>query len=461
MGSLSLPCFDSVTRVSRGEKEIGAVELETDKFDFEQGNNNNKENILMNKPTKNDWVCIANSECQATNRRGGLYCRMCGTAYKESYVKLKQMQKIQREEEKKRKKEEREAQARSSSMLNRDFTNSKKKEEKSENDDDDDVDLESSLMFLTMSNASITSKRSGGDFADGGAGESGQKKGDETRKRLAEALTWEEVKEEQLKKSFPLMSFVFFAAFVYILVPICVCFFGVVFAGAISYLEDWSLEHSFFFIVGEIVKSPINLNNNMDYPSHPSGVCLSVMLSLWSYLIILTTVALLSDLEIIKFWAFKMEAVLVDVFRVTLLSDSDARARAIGSRSVFFSFKVGEILGLASFMLIFAPFMITLVGSLTTLLLYETEGITYRKALTLSLRGLSLGRSYDETILKLNNPASLVYILYLCCTEMAIGTIFVGFLFQSHFKKNWFPAKWARARRKRNSSGGKAERAPA
>ena len=62
-------------------------------------------------------------------------------------------------------------------MLNRDFTNSKKKEEKSENDDDDDVDLESSLMFLTMSNASITSKRSGGDFADGGAGESGQKKG--------------------------------------------------------------------------------------------------------------------------------------------------------------------------------------------------------------------------------------------------------------------------------------------
>ena len=93
MGSLSLPCFDSVTRVSRGEKEIGAVELETDKFDFEQGNNNNKENILMNKPTKNDWVCIANSECQATNRRGGLYCRMCGTAYKESYVKLKQMQK--------------------------------------------------------------------------------------------------------------------------------------------------------------------------------------------------------------------------------------------------------------------------------------------------------------------------------------------------------------------------------
>ena len=93
---------------------------------------------------------------------------MCGTAYKESYVKLKQMQKIQREEEKKRKKEEREAQARSSSMLNRDFTNSKKKEEKSENDDDDDVDLESSLMFLTMSNASITSKRSGGDFADGG-----------------------------------------------------------------------------------------------------------------------------------------------------------------------------------------------------------------------------------------------------------------------------------------------------
>ena len=309
MGSLSLPCFDSVTRVSRGEKETGAVELETDKFDFEQGNNNNKENILMNKPTKNDWVCIANSECQATNRRGGLYCRMCGTAYKESYVKLKQMQKIQREEEKKRKKEEREAQARSSSMLNRDFTNSKKKEEKSENDDDDDVDLESSLMFLTMSNASITSKRSGGDFADGGAGESGQKKGDETRKRLAEALTWEEVKEEQLKKSFPLMSFVFFAAFVYILVPICVCFFGVVFAGAISYLEDWSLEHSFFFIVGEIVKSPINLNNNMDYPRHPSGVCLSVMLSIWSYLIILTTVALLSDLEIIKFWAFKMEAV--------------------------------------------------------------------------------------------------------------------------------------------------------
>ena len=166
MGSLSLPCFDSVTRVSRGEKEIGAVELETDKFDFEQGNNNNKENILMNKPTKNDWVCIANSECQATNRRGGLYCRMCGTAYKESYVKLKQMQKIQREEEKKRKKEEREAQARSSSMLNRDFTNSKKKEEKSENDDDDDVDLESSLMFLTMSNASITSKRRGGDFAE-------------------------------------------------------------------------------------------------------------------------------------------------------------------------------------------------------------------------------------------------------------------------------------------------------
>ena len=219
------------------------------------------------------------------------------------------------------------------------------------------------------------------------------------------------------------MSFAFFAAFVYILVPICVCFFGVVFAGAISYLEDWSLEHSFFFIVGEIVKSPINLNNNMDYPRHASGVCLSVMLSIWSYLIILTTVALLSDLEIIKFWSFKMEAVLVDVFRVTLLSDSDARARAIGSRSVFFSFKVGEILGLASFMLIFAPFMITVVGSLTTLLLYETEGITYRKALTLSLRGLSLGRSYDETILKLNNPASLVYILYLCCTEMAIGTV--------------------------------------
>ena len=95
MGSLPLPCFDSggVTRVSgRGEKEIGAVELETDKFDFEEGNNNDKENILMNKPTKNDWVCIANNECQATNRRGGLYCRMCGTAYKESYVKLKQIQ---------------------------------------------------------------------------------------------------------------------------------------------------------------------------------------------------------------------------------------------------------------------------------------------------------------------------------------------------------------------------------
>ena len=100
MGSLPLPCFDSggVTRVSgRGEKEIGAVELETDKFDFEEGNNNDKENILMNKPTKNDWVCIANNECQATNRRGGLYCRMCGTAYKESYVKLKQIQEKERE----------------------------------------------------------------------------------------------------------------------------------------------------------------------------------------------------------------------------------------------------------------------------------------------------------------------------------------------------------------------------
>ena len=126
-------------------------------------------------------------------------------------------------------------------------------------------------MFLTMSNASITSKRSGGDFADGGAGESGQKKGDETRKRLAEALTWEEVKEEQLKKSFQLMSLAFFAAFVYILVPICVCFFGVVFAGAISYLEDWSLEHSFFFIVGEIVKSPINLTTTWIIPDTRVG----------------------------------------------------------------------------------------------------------------------------------------------------------------------------------------------
>jgi len=455
MGSLPLPCFDSggVTRVSRGgEKEIGAVELETDKFDFapEQGNNN-KENILMNKPTKNDWVCIANSDCQATNRRGGLYCRMCGTAYKESYLKLKQLQKIQREEEKKRKKEEKEAQARSSAMLNRDFTSMKKKGDDDANDDnnsddDDDNDVESSLMFLTTSNASITSKRSGG-----GANESAQKKGNETRKRLTEALTWEEMKEEQLKKRFPLLSFVFFVAFVYILVPMCVCFFAIVFAGVISYLEDWSLEHAFFFIIGEIVKSPINLNSNMDYPVHEIGVCLSVMLSIWSYLIILTTVALLSDLEIIKFWARKMEAVLVDVFRVTVLSDSDERARALGSRSVCCSFKVGEILGLTCFMLVLAPLVITFVGALATLFLYETEGVSYRKALTLSLRCLSLGKSYDETILTLENPASLVYILYLCCTEMAMGTVFVGFLFQSHFKKSWLPAQWAKARRERET----------
>jgi|TARA_B100000073_G_scaffold304950_1_gene273858 uncharacterized Zn finger protein (UPF0148 family) len=462
MGSLPLPCFDSggVTRVSgRGEKEIGAVELETDKFDFEEGNNNDKENILMNKPTKNDWVCIANNECQATNRRGGLYCRMCGTAYKESYVKLKQIQEKEREEKKKRKKEEKEAQARSSSMLKRDF-NSAKKEEDDENDDDDDDDgdVESSLMFLTMSNASITSKRSGG-YADGradGADESTHKKGVETRKRLAEALTWEEMREEQLKKSFPMMSFVFFITFVYVLVPICVCFFGVIFAGGISYFEDWSLEHAFFFVLGEILKAPMNLNKNMDYPSHSGGVCLSVMLSIWAYMIILTTVALLSDLEIITFWALKMEAILVDVFRVTVLSDSDARARAIGSRCVIFSFKVGELLGLVCFMIILAPFMITLVGMIGTLLLYETEGIPYRKALTLSLRGLSLGKSYDETISPLESSASLVYIMYLCCTEMALGTVFVGFLFQSHFKKSWLPAKWAKARRRRIGNDGEA-----
>ena len=50
-----------------------------------------------------------------------------------------------------------------------------------------------------------------------------------------------------------------------------------------------------------------------------------------------------------------MEAILVDVFRVTVLSDSDARARAIGSRCVIFSFKVGELLGLVCFMIILAP----------------------------------------------------------------------------------------------------------
>ena len=151
-----------------------------------------------------------------------------------------------------------------------------------------------------------------------------------------------------------------------------------------------------------------------------------------------------------------MEAVLVDVFREDCFIGFRCKSESNCSRCVFFSFKVGELLGLVCFIIILAPLMFTFCGHDSHALLYETEGIPYRKALTLSLRGLSLGKSYDETISLLESSASLVYIMYLCCTEMALGTAFVGFLFQSHFKKSWLPAKWAKARRRRIGNDGEA-----
>jgi hypothetical protein len=481
MGSLST-CFE--TRLTRDKRENnrstkdnsrhhhqqqlveGAIDLECAKFsqDFEQ---NVEWTTLLNRPTKNDWVCLAQNntntnkkECESTNRRGGLFCRMCGHSYQETVKIMKAIERQKRIERQKQQK-------RDGTIVNTSFNEDEDDYDGDAGDDNDDdgdnsnKDIgsgqEGGFDYMNNNGSSLLSfsKQSSllSAFQSGGGNHSVGKQ-QSTRKKLAEAMTFQEVREEQLKKRFPVWSFVFFICFIYVLVPFVVAFNGICFSAALSKLEGWTLQHAFFFIVGEIVKSPINLNQNSAYPTSDAGVFISVALSIWSYLIILTTVALLHDLEIIKFWSQKMEHILIDFFRVSVISDSDTRERELGGRISLCSFKVGEIFGIMTFTIIVAPFVLLFVASIATLLLYETEGISYRKALMLTLRGLSLGKSYDVSIITLDNDASLVYILFLCCTEMGLGTVFVGFLFQSHFKKSWLPAKWARKRRENSSSEG-------
>ena len=388
MGSLS-ECFD--TRLTRRfEKTEGAVDLECDKINLGE-----EKGVLFLKPAKNDWVCLLCNN--AVNRRGGTHCRNCGNAHKETLKKLKELMKKEKEEKKKK----------------------KKKREVGEEEEEEEP---------------------AGSFSQPSEAEDGEERSLMLKKKLAEAPTWEDVCKKQLKKRLPFASFCFFVVFVYVFVPLCVGFFGVICSLPLAAIEHWPKDQAFFFVVGEIVKSPLNLNNNSEYPETKLGVCLSVLLSIWSYLLIMTTVALLSDLEIITFWSIKVENILFDLFGVTLLSNSEQRARKLGERKSCCSFKVGEFLGLVCFVIVVAPFSLVFVGSLATLLLFETEGISYDRGFVLTLRGLSLGRSYDEPISKLDSTASLVFVLYLGCTAMALATLFVGFIFKSHFKKSWLPA---------------------